>query len=438
MDISTPIDFAVLRRKVAWRVLPLVVVMYFVSYLDRANVAFAKLRMANDLKFSEEVFGLGIGIFFIGYLILEIPGALLVERWSARKWFSRILITWGIISALTAFVQTSGQFYCIRFLLGVAEAGYFPGIIVYFTHWFTQGDRSRALSGLLLAVPLSLALGAPLSALLLDVNWLGLAGWRWLFIIEGLPAVVLGCGVLFWMTDRPHQAKWLTANERDYLADRLAAEARAKDNAGKVSVRQALRLPNVWLLVLSIFIANTGGYALAFWLPTTIKNLSGGSDRATLLYSCVYYTCGAVSVILAGQSADRSGERKWHCVAGMVATGVFLSCSAISGQAFGLTMLWLCLTALSAYFWISPFWTLPTLALNASAAAVAIGLINMAANLAGYLGNHVTGWLRSHGYSESVCLLFLAICFAAGGLLLSRLKVSPGLRHESAPPSPLK
>src|ERR1044071_1365951 len=219
----------VLRRKVAWRVLPLVFVLYVVAYLDRANVGFAKLRMASDLKFSEEVFGLGIGIFFIGYLSLEIPGALLVERWSARKWFARILISCGFISALTAFVRTPSQFYLARFFLGVAEAGFFPGIIVYFTHWFTSRDRARALSGLIIAVPLSLALGAPVSALLLDANWLGLAGWKWLFIIEGLPAVLLGIVTLLVLTDRPRDAKWLTPAERDYLEQALAAEARAKD-----------------------------------------------------------------------------------------------------------------------------------------------------------------------------------------------------------------
>ena len=210
------VDPIVLRRKVAWRILPLVVVLYIVSYLDRANVAFAKLRMGKALGFSDEVFGFGIGVFFIGYLFLEIPGALLVERWSARKWFARILITWGFISAAMAFVKTPSQFYWARFVLGVAEAGFFPGIIVYFTHWFAQRDRSRALSGLLVAVPLSLALGAPVSLMLLDVNWFGLEGWQWIFIIEGLPAVLLGGIVLVCFTDRPRDAKWLTQPEREY------------------------------------------------------------------------------------------------------------------------------------------------------------------------------------------------------------------------------
>ncbi len=435
MTSAAPIDSVALRRKVAWRIVPLVIVIYFIAYLDRANVGFAKLRMASDLKFSEEVFGLGIGIFFIGYLILEIPGALLVEHWSARKWFARILITWGLISAATAFVKTPMQFYVVRFLLGVAEAGFFPGIIVYFTHWFASGDRARALSGLIMAVPFSLALGAPLSGLLLDVNWFGLVGWQWLFLVEGLPAVLLGVVTLFWMTDRPRHAKWLTQAERDYLEGVLAAEARAKEAQGKITILQALRVPNVWWLALGIFATNTGGYALTFWLPTTVKNISGGSVQATLYYSGLFYTCGLLSVFLSGQSSDRSGDRKWHCVAGQVATALFLVGSTIPGQPFGLVMVWLCLTALAAFFWPSPFWALPTLTLNASAAAVAIGLINMCANLAGYLGNHVTGWMKTHGFGESACLLFLASCYLMGGIIVSFVKVNrpaaPDLREPA-------
>jgi ACS family tartrate transporter-like MFS transporter len=423
---QTPIvDVPALRRKVAWRVLPLVIILYIIAYLDRANVAFAKLRMGEALGFSEEVFGFGIGVFFIGYLFLEIPGALLVERWSARKWFARILITWGLISAGMAFVKTPAQFYWMRFFLGVAEAGFFPGIIVYFSHWFVQSDRSRALSWLLVAVPFSLALGAPVSSLLLDVEWFSLDGWQWLFIVEGLPAVLLGVIVLACFTDRPRDAKWLTRAERDHLENELAAEAAAKESVQKVGMWQALRLPAVWLLAVGVMIGNSGGYAMTFWLPTTVKNLSGGSDQMTLLYSGIYYACGIASVLVSGWSADRSGDRKWHAVGGMIATGLFLLCSTIPGQGFATQMIWLCLTALGAFFWIAPFWTLPSLTLTASAAAAATGLINMGANLAGYAGNHVTGWLRQQGYGESQCLQFLAACFIGGGLIISFLRLRP-------------
>ena len=415
----TDAQISAMRRKIAWRILPLVILMYLVAYLDRANVGFAKLRMAPALGLSEEAFGLGIGIFFLGYLTLEIPGALLVERWSARKWFSRILITWGLISAATAFVRTATEFNVIRFLLGVAEAGFFPGIIVYFTHWFPFHLRGRAMSGLIVAVPFSLAIGAPISALLLNVNWFGIEGWQWLFILEGLPAFFLGIVTLFVMTDRPHQAKWLTPEEREYLTEELAAEARAKEGVHKVSMGQALRMKNVWLLALGIFATNTGGYALGFWLPTTVRNLSGSSDQSALAYSGLYYFCGLISVIYSGYASDRSGRHKWHSVAGMVGAAIMLSISSIPGQPFAFVMLWLCLTSFAAYSWSSPFWALPTLTLTAQVAAVSIGLINIFANLAGYLGNHLIGWMKGRGATDHACLLFLAGCYLLGGIIVS-------------------
>ncbi len=411
-----------LRRKVAWRILPLVILLYLVAYLDRANVGFAKLRMARDLGFSEEVFGLGIGIFFIGYLTLEIPGALLVERWSARKWFSRILITWGFISAATAFVTTAFEFNFARFMLGVAEAGFFPGIIVYFTHWFPYSVRARAMSGLIVAVPFSLALGAPISALLLDVDWRGLHGWQWLFILEGLPAVVLGVVTLFVMTDRPRQAKWLAQEERDHLEAELASEAQAKDSAKKISIWDALKMRDVWLLALGIFATNTGGYALGFWMPTTVRSLSGGSDQAALFYSGLYYLSGIVGVTLSGWSSDRTGHHKWHSAGAMVLAATLLAISSIPGQPFPLVMMWLCFTGLAAYAWPPPFWALPTISLTASAAAVSIGFINIFANIAGYFGNHLMGWMRHNGATDRECLLFLAGWYCLGGIIVSLVR----------------
>jgi ACS family tartrate transporter-like MFS transporter len=419
------IAISALRRKVAWRILPLIILLYLVAYLDRANVGFAKLRMAKDLGFSEEVFGLGLGIFFIGYLTLEIPGALLVERWSARKWFARILITWGFLSAATAFVRTPMEFYVARFLLGVAEAGFFPGIIVYFTHWFPMQERARAMSGFIVAVPLSLALGAPLSAALLDVGWLGWHGWQWLFVVEGLPAVLLGIVTFYALTDRPRDAVWLSPAEREYLESRLAQESRAKESARRFSIGEALRTRNVRLLALGIFATNTGGYALSFWMPTTVKSLSGGSDESALLYSGLYYACGLVGVIYAGFLADRTGNRKWTCVAGQCLTGIFLAISAIPGQPFSTVMAWLLLTGLTAYSWPPPFWALPTTALTASAAAASIGFINIFANLAGYLGNHLIGWIKMRGATDSTCLLFLAGWYLLGGLIVSFVHTTP-------------
>jgi len=431
--MDTVVDPDALRQKIAWRVLPFVILLYFVAYLDRANVGFAKLAMSKDLKssgFTEEVFGLGLGIFFIGYLFLEIPGALLVERWSARKWFARILISWGFVSALTAFVKTPMQFYCARFLLGVAEAGFFPGLIVYFTHWFPIRDRGRALAGLIMAVPFSLALGAPLSGLLLKINWLGLTGWKWLFILEGLPAVLLGVLTLFVLDDRPRDAKWLSPQERDWLTGRLDEEARAKQVLPGTSIWAALRLRNVWLLALGIFAPNTGGYAFGFWLPTMVQGVvgeangaTGGSNLQVLLWSGLIYSCGIPSMFLAGRSSDRTGERKWHCVAGQVAAFLFFLASAIPGQPIWLVLVWLALTSFSTYFWPPPFWALPTLTLTASTAAVSIGFINMLANLAGYLGNHTVGWLKGHGFGDLNCRIFLGSCYLIGAVFVALVRV---------------
>ena len=274
-----------------------------------------------------------------------------------------------------------------------------------------------------MAVPFSLALGAPVSGLLLNVNWLGLTGWKWMFLLEGLPAVVLGVATLFLLTDRPRDAKWLKPEEREWLQAKLDAEAQAKKAERDITVWQALRLRNVWLLALGIFATNTGGYAFAFWLPTAVKGVSGGSTSAVLSLSGLVYSCGLVSVYLSGQSSDRTGDRKWHCVAGQVFTALFLAGSTIPGQPVWLVMTWLCLTGFAGFFWPSPFWALPTVTLTASAAAVSIGFINMLANLAGYLGNHQVGLLKGRGFSDSVCLLFLAACYLLGGVIVSFVRV---------------
>ena len=238
--------------KVARRILPYFFLLFIVAYLDRANVAFAKLSMAPDLGFSEAVYGLGAGIFFLGYFLLEIPGALIVERWSARLWISRILITWGLCTILVSFVKTASGFYAARFLLGLAEAGFFPGVIIYLTHWFPAQDRARALAGLILAVPISFVIGAPLSAWCLSLHWFGLQGWRWLFILQGLPAIVLGLITPFYLTDHPHQALWLAPDERAWLTDLLERERQQARAAGRVRVWDGLKRPHVFVLAVAL------------------------------------------------------------------------------------------------------------------------------------------------------------------------------------------
>ena len=456
MPLAAPTSFSPerTRKKIAWRILPFIFALYIISYLDRANVAFAKLSMSADLQFSEAVFGLGAGIFFIGYLALEIPGALIVERGSARKWFARILITWGFCTVLVGLVNTPGEFYVARFLLGVAEAGFFPGIIVYFTHWFPSHERARALSGLVMAIPISMALGAPVSALILQhVHWLDLVGWRWVFILEGAPAILFGIITLYYFTDHPRDAKWLKPEEREWITAELEAEKIFKQTRGHVSIWVALRQRNVLLLAFALCAANAGGIAFQFWLPTTIKNAfptpeaaisqpvaevkrnlnldKAGSQVATIpgkkasaeanvaaaAWSALPYFTSLIVVFLAGRSSDRTGKRKLHTAVGQLLTGVFLVLSTIPGQSFPATMFWLCLTAAAAFSWPSSFWVLPTLTLTDSAAAASIGLINSIGNLGGFIGPFLFGWLRNMELSHTKCLLFLASCYVlAAGL----------------------
>jgi MFS transporter, ACS family, tartrate transporter len=417
------------RRKVARRVLPLIFVLYVVAYLDRANAGFAKLAMKKDLEFSDAAFGWGFGLFFVGYLFLEVPGALIVERWSARKWFARILITWGACSMATALVRTETHFYVARFLLGLAEAGFFPGVIVYLTHWFPRKDRARALAALAFGVPASMALGARVSGWLLEQSWLGLAGWQWVFLVEGAPAVLLGLAVPFILPDRPRDARWLTAGERDWLDQTLEADRREIAGGTEMTLGRALRMPTVWLLAVGIMAINTGGYALVFWLPTAIQGLLGSAGRPTdstnvLNWTGFVYLSGVVGVCAAGQSSDWTGERKWHCVGGLALAAGGLALSVVPGQSWAMVFAWLCVAGFGAFFWIPPFWALPSSVLTASAAAVAIGIINMCANLAGLFGSAAVGEMRTAGVTDTGCVLFLAAGYAAGGLIISLIGVT--------------
>ena len=424
------IDPRAVRRKVMWRILPLIFILYVIAYLDRANLGNAWLQMQYLPGFGPEVLGWGAGIFFAGYQLLEIPGALIVERWSARQWFARILVTWGACSMGMALVTTPWQFYLARFLLGLAEAGFFPGLIIYFTHWFPRADRGRALASMVLAVPVSLTVGAWISGALLSVNWFGLAGWQWLFLVEGAPAVLMGVAVPFLLTDRPAQAKWLNEDERAWLVETLAEDRRQAKQAGGETLRQALRRPTVWLLALGIFAANTGGYALVFWLPKVVETLlkevvgaAAPTSEAVLGWTGLVYFCGLAGVWLSGQSSDRTGERKWHCAAGMALTGTFLAVSVAPGQPWAMVFVWLCLAGFFAFSWPSPFWVLPTLTLSDSAAAVAVGLINMSANFAGLVGSPIVGTMKRFGASDPICLLFLACCYIVGGVVIAFLRI---------------
>jgi ACS family tartrate transporter-like MFS transporter len=413
------------RRRIAWRLLPFLFLLYFIAYLDRVNVGFAGLEMSRNLAFTDRVFGLGAGIFFAGYFLFEIPGALIVERWSARKWIARILITWGLVTLLVSVIHTPGQFYSARFLLGLAEAGFFPGIVVYLTHWFRQEDRARAGAWFMTAIPVANVLGSPLAGWLLGVHWFGISGWRWLFILEGIPAVLLGILTLVFLTDWPHNARWLAADEQEWILGELDREKRAKDSAGQSTVGQALRSHKVILLASVYFFALVGLYGFNFWFPTILKRATGLPNLTVTLIAALPYLLGVIVMLWNGWHSDRTGERRWH-------TGMILFfCGAFMALAVGFqSNLWLglgllILSGACTTAFMPSFWQLPTAMLSESAAAASIGLINSVGGLGGFVGPYFVGYLRTRTGSFRMSLIFMvAALFLSAGLVLT-LRIRP-------------
>jgi ACS family tartrate transporter-like MFS transporter len=409
--------------KMSRRILPYFFVLYIISYLDRANVTFAKLPMVADLGFSEAIFGAGAGTFFLGYVLFGIPGALLIEQRSARVWISRALVTWGLFTVLIGFVTTPWQFYVSRFLLGVAEAGFFPGVIIYMSHWFPARDRARAMSGFILAVPVSFMVGAPLSAWCLSLNILGMPGWRWIFILQGLPAIIFGLITPFYLTDRPQQAKWLESAEREWVIAELETEREAKRKTAQVTVLQALMQRNVLTLAAALCLIVLASFGFLFWLPTTIRNASGASIYTATLLSALPFIMATVAVWYMGRSSDRPAERKLHASVPLILAGAFFLLTTIPGQPFLLTMLWLCLTTLMLWAWAPAFWVLPSLLLSESAAAASVGLINSIGNIGGFLGPAVVGALLTANHSWSVAVVILSCAFFAAAALILSLRL---------------
>lgn len=402
--------------------MPFLFTLYIIAYLDRANVAFAKLPMSADLGFSEAVFGLGAGIFYAGYVLLEIPGALIVERWSARIWIARIMITWGLCTVLVGFVHNPNQFYITRCLLGIAEGGFFPGIVVYLSHWFARRDRARAMAGFTMAAPAALVVGAPISALILNLEWFGLPGWRWMFILEGLPAIVFGVIVLFFLTDHPRHASWLEAGEREWISSKLEEEKLALRGGGHLTVWRGLRQRNVLLLALACAFANLSMFAYLLWLPTTIRNASGLSVTLSTVCSALPFALAMVAIPIVGRSSDRTGKRKLHTVIPLVLAACFFLLSAVPGLPFPLVLLLLCVTGAAAFSWGVSFWVIPGLILGESAAAAAVGFINMVNSVGSFLGPSVVGYLLSENFSHREVVTFLSSCFLISGTLVAAVR----------------
>lgn len=408
------------RRRIARRLLPFLFLLYVIAFLDRMNVGAAALQMPHDLGFSEGVIGFGAGVFFLGYFLLEIPGALIVERWGARRWIARIMITWGLMTALMAFIHTSRQFYIVRFLVGAAEAGFLPGVIVYLTYWFRYQDRGKAVAFFYAANPLSYVIGSPLAGLLLGLSWLGMRGWRWLFIIEGVPAVLLGVVTLWYLTDWPRLAKWLPDDEKLWITTELQRERDAKKQRHSYSIWQALRHRDVLLLTACYFCAMSGSYGIAFWLPTILKRLSGKSDFKVTLLAALPYIAAFITQQVNGWHSDRTRERRWHAALPVFLCGTALALAVVYRDNL-LVALGLFVVAGGSFYGFQPvFWAVPTLFLSESAAAASIGLINAVGNLGGFVGPMVMGYLAHRTHSFSAGLLYLvASLFVAGGLMLA-------------------
>jgi ACS family tartrate transporter-like MFS transporter len=404
------------RQKASRRLLPFLFLLYIVAYLDRANVAFARLPMAADLRFSEAVYGFGAGVFFIGYMLLEIPGALLVERWSARRWIARILVSWGICTALVGCIRTAPEFYVSRFLLGAAEAGFFPGIIVYLTHWFREQDRARAMAGFLVAGPAALALGGPLSALILQMDWLGVPAWRWLFIIQGAPAVILGFICLGYLTDWPRDARWLTPSERDAIDKELEYEAAARADAAPWW--RGIWRPNVLLLCVAFWFANVAGYGFIFWLPSLLKEAIRSSAAPADALAALPFGLAMLATWLSGRSCDRTGERRAHTILPLLSAAVLFGLTAIPRQPPVLTMALLSLTGAAAFSWQPAFWLLPMFTSARSTRAASIGFINSSGNLGGFFGPAMTGFLFSQLHSNFTIVALVSVSYFASAALV--------------------
>ena len=394
------------RRKAYWRLLPLLFVCYVIAFVDRANVSIAKLTMTKDLPgFDNAVIGLGAGMFFLGYFLLEIPGSLIVERWSARKWICRIMVTWGFMAALTALVKTPEQFYGVRFLLGLAEAGFFPGVVVYLTHWFPGRDRAKALACFFVATPVAQIITPNLSFALLKIGtdevvngvavhhpevW-GLEGWQWIYIVWGLPAVLLGVAVLFLMPDHPRHAKWLTPEEREALENELAAEKAKGAAGGHMTVLQALRHPKVLLLALAYFCTVTGSYGVVFFLPSILKDWYDLKYDALTWLVILPPLFALVAQVGVGWNSDRTKERRLHAVLPIVIGALALAALPSTRGTLPLTVACFIVAFIGFKAYQPAFWTMPNLFLASSAAAGSIGLINSVGNLGGFLGPYLLG-----------------------------------------------
>ena len=413
------------RRRINRHLLPFLFLLYIIAFLDRINISFAGLDMTRELGFSDSVFGLGSGIFFAGYVLLEIPGTLLVELWSARKWIARIMISWGLVGSLTGLIHTAHQFYWARFILGVAEAGFFPGIVVYLTHWYREQERARAMAMFMSAIPIAQVIGAPISGALLQIHWLGYSGWRWLLILEGIPAVIAGFVALFYLTDRPRDARWLSDDERAWITGELEREAATKQGAG-TSLWRLFQNRDVILLTAVYFLGACAQYGFSFWLPKMIQKLSGFSSFQVAMIAALPFLASWPVMLLLSWSSDRTGERRWHTAAAYLVLAAGLAGGIWSGKSVPLGILMFSLAGIGISARLPAFWALPASLLGGSMAAASVGAINCIGNLGGFVGPYLLGALSTATGSYSTGIGYLAGASVLAAVLILLVRARPG------------
>jgi MFS family permease len=404
--------------------MPFLGLLYIVSFLDRVNVGLAALSMNKELGFSNTVYGLGAGIFFLGYFIMEIPGNLMMARVGARLWIARILLTWGIISGLTALVATPTQFYLVRFLLGMAEASFFPGIIYYLSTWCRSEDRAKAIALFMMSLPICNIVAAPLSTYLLGIEWLGWSGWKWLFVLEALPAIILGFITPFYLTNKPSEAKWLNDEERNWLVNTLDAEKEKILKRRKYSLIQAFVDRDIVILSVIYFMWVCGFYGITLFLPILIKALSASiSNQKVGLLLMAPYIVGFFAMYFVGRHSDKTAERRWHTIIGMITAAVGLGGSVLLSNINVFTsMFFFTVAVLGVYSSFGPFWAIPSSFLTSSAAAGAIAMINSIGNLGGFVGPYAMGYIRDATGSFAGGILFLVVCLLTAAVLLVKIR----------------
>ena len=418
--------------RVSRRLIPFLIFLYILNFLDRVNVGFAALEMNRDLGFGPAVYGLGAGIFFIGYCLFEVPSNLVLYRTGARIWIARIMVTWGLAASAMMLVHTPGSFYALRFLLGVAEAGFFPGIIFYLTYWYPAYERARAYAWFLAAIPVCGVIGGPVSGALLGLDGrLGLQGWQWLFLLEGLPSVLVGLAVLVLLPDRPRDAGWLTPAERDALEQRMAAERAGRTSSHGESLRRMLGNPLVWWLGLSYFLLIVPLYGFALWLPQLVKASGDFSNFEVGVITAVPYAVAAVGMVLVGRSSDRTGERHLHLALPAVAGAVGFVAVTGSGTTVPLVAA-LSLTAFGVLGWLGPFWSLPTAFLREQGAAGGIALINSMGAFGGFVGPYLIGSIKQRTGEFTPGLLLLGACLVTAAVVVLGVRAAAARRMSDA------